>query len=427
MGAELKFPLVEADGRAGSYDTVCELWEYLQGLNWQPLRDKMTGRIIGASKPGPMNDTVAGCETGFCKTEFSLAHAANLFELQNALSELLDELRPFCERNNVRFLCYGIQPVTPPNKNLVMKKGRTSPWAKVFDSNRYVPAEHGNDSHLFTINAASHTHISVSLNEIIDAVNVLNGFAGAQIALTANSNIWRGRLDNSYKCVAEKFWDWWIPDGNRVGIPDRPFNDIRDYVSTVAQLRPVFAMRDGKPIILRTYGSFDEYYNSEKAVGIDPQGRRTELVPKQRDIDLHNSCYWYNARISRYFTVENRANDQQPPGELLCISALTLGLVSALAEATEEISSYRWETLRAMRETACRNGVKGRTGELTVATLAQRMLEIAREGLLKRGLGEEMFLEPLQRRVVELRCPADTAGEMFRRGGTEKLIDEWTI
>jgi hypothetical protein len=42
-------------------------------------------------------------------------------------------------------------------------------------------------------------------------------------------------------------------------------------------------------------------------------------------------------------------NDQQPPDALLAVSALTLGLVSALVEAKEELSSYDWQALRQMR------------------------------------------------------------------------------
>ncbi|MBC8217036.1 MAG: hypothetical protein H8E73_01095 [Planctomycetes bacterium] len=385
----------------------------------------MTGQIVGARKRGRQNDTVAGCETGFCKAEFSLAHVANLFDLQEQIDELRAELEPFCERNNVRFLCYGIQPVTPPSEGLMIKKGRTSPWVKTFGSNRHVDEKDGDDVHLFTINAASHVHISVCPEEAIDAVNVLNGFSGAQIALTANSNIWRGRMDPEYKCVAEKFWDWWMPDSDRVGMPREPFRDIEDYVRTISNFKPVYVVRNGRPIILERYRTFEEYYKLGRAVGRDTHGQEVSFVPEECDIDVHNSCYWYNARISRYFTVESRVNDQQPPDALLCIAAVTLGLVSALSEAKGVLSSYDWEMLREAREIACRRGLLSRAGEIPLVPIAIRMWATARQGLLRRGLGEEKFLDPLKRRLRDFRCPADRAKDLFENGGIDALVDAW--
>ena len=346
LGAELKFPLVTPDGSAAPESAVHALWDYLVERGWEAVRDAMTGNVIGAKKPGERNDTMASCETGYCKPEFSLAHVSDLHQLHRSIAELRAEIRFFSEQNDVLFLGYGIHPVTPPSKHLLMKKGRTSVWNKVFTSNQYVPEEDGDDLHLFTINTASHVHVSVPMDEAVRAVNVLNGFAGAQIALTANSNIWRGAIDKRYKCVAEKFWDWWMPDGERVGIPGEPFQNLHHYVQTVAGFRPVFVKRAGKPIVLQKYATFEEYFHNKRAVGIDHLGREVSFAPEKGDIDLHSSCYWFNARISQYYTVENRANDQQPPDALLAIAALTVGLISALPEAEEELASYEWRHLR---------------------------------------------------------------------------------
>lgn len=422
VGAELKFPLVREDGTAVSYETVCSLWLYLRERGWEPFHDSMTGEVIGARKAGELNHTVASCKTGYCKTEFSLAHVSNLFDLDQSIKNLREELRPFAEKHHMHFLGYGIHPVTPPGKRLLMKKGLTNIFNKVLCSNRCIPVEQGHDVHLFTINTASHLHISVSPGEAIPIVNVLNGFSGAQIALTAHSNIWRGRIDPDYKCVAEKFWDWWMPESNRVGVPERPFEDMEDYVRTISELRPIYVKRAGKPIILHKYQSFEEYFSEGRAKGIDVEGREVSFVPEEEDIELHGSCSWYNARISRCYTVENRVNDQQPPDDLMCVPALTLGLVSALPEAAEEIASYHWDELRMAREEACCNALSGTVKGGEISDLARRMLLVARLGLRRRGQGEEVFLAPLEQRLRSGRCPADEAAWLFKNGGIEALL-----
>jgi len=423
IGAELKFPLVNTDGSAASLETVCDLWEFLQGRGWQPDVDDLTGQVVGARTPGEKNDTVASCETGFCKVEFSLAHVADLFALDDAVRGLLASLTDFCSAQGVHLLGCGIHPMTPPSERLLIKKGRTSVWDKVFGANRCLGPEDGDDVCLFTINAASHVHLSITPDEAIDAVNVLNGFAGAQIALTANSSVWKGQVDPTYRCVSEKLWDWWMPESDRIGVPAKPFDDLRDYVETVAEFRPVYVKRAGKPIVLTRYDSFGEYYGRGRAVGLDGEGREVSFVPEPQDIDLHNSCYWFNARLSRYYTIENRANDQQPPGDLLCIAALTLGLVSALAEGREVLGRFDWRDLRRARECACRKGLAGEINGLRLSDLSKLMLVLAEMGLHKRGLGEEEYLAPLLRRLADHRCPADDAVDLFCSGGIQSLIE----
>jgi len=423
IGAELKFPLVNNDGTAVSIEKVDALWKYLSTTGWTMEQDSSSGKVIGAKKPGECNDTVASCETGYCKPEFSLAHVANLHEMHKAIETLREELQPFADKEEVHFLGYGIQPVTPPGKHLLMKKTRTSVWDKVFGANRILSPEDGDDVCLFTVNAANHIHVGVDRDDMIKAVNVLNGFSGAQLALTADSSVWRGKKDPHFKCVSEKLWDWWMPEGARVGIPHHPFTDFRHYMETIYGFRPVYVKRAGEPLLLKNYTSFRDYYNSERAFGIDSQGNARAVVPHIDDIALHNSCYWYNTRISRYYTVENRTNDQQPPSELIAIAALTLGLMHALDESMEVIDAHPWDQLRMVRESACKSGLEpDNEASIQTADLAGSMVECAQRGLKRRGLGEEQFLAPFKMRLTTKRCPADDAIEIFENEGIEALV-----
>jgi len=423
IGVELKFPLVREDGRAPDSDVVPALWNHLCSLGWEPVRDYVSREVVGARTATEGGYTVASCETGYCKPEFSLAPVISLVDLEAAIRELREELKPYADRYRVHFLGYGIQPVTAPSMHLRMDKSRTRVWDTVFRSNRIVPPELGHDLDLFTINAASHVHVSVSEEEAVPLVNIFNGFAGPQIALTANSSIWRGQVDPAYVCVAEKFWDWWVPEEGRAGVPQKLFMDLGDYALTIAGFRPVFVKRGDGPLLIQAYETFKHYYSQERAVGVRLDGQEVTVTPKPADIDLHCTCCWHPARITRYGTVENRPNDQQPPGALLCVAALTLGLTEALAESQEELSRFEWQELRAARKSACRSALRGMVGSQPIASLAGRLLESARLGLERRGLGEERFLEPLEERLKSGRCPSDDAVELFRQGGAERLVE----
>lgn len=427
IGAELKFPLVNPDGTAVPLETVQALWRYLAASGWEVIEDPVTGQIAGAKIAGPYNDSIAACETGYCKTEFSLAHVANLFELTESINHLRDVLAPFAEQHDVRFLGYGIQPLTPPSQDLLFKKARSCFWEQALPSNQRIPPERGDDVHLFTVNAGSHVHVSISPENAVRAVNVLSGFAGPQIALTAHSPIWQGRRDNQYLCVNEKLWDWWEPAEGRVGIPARPFKNLEDYVRTIENLAPIYVKRGGQPILLPKFQTFRDYYGSKNPTGKSLQGEEVSLLPRPDDIRVHNSCYWYTARISQYFTVENRVFDQQPPDELESAAALTLGLVSAASSAWEELSKYSWSSLRQAREVACCEGLDGQTDEFTMTELAGRMLQIADHGLSLRRLGEEKYLDPLRENLRQRSCPALRAMKVFDKSGITGLVEQLAL
>jgi len=281
---------------------------------------------------------------------------------------------------------------------------------------------------MFTVNATSHVHISVSREEAVTAVNVLNGFAGAQIALTANSSVWRGAVDSELCCVNEELWDRWRPAAGRVGVPEHAYTDLNDYVDSIAALRPVFVKRDGIPHLLGDrYGSFAEYYGTDEVLAETVEGEQRRIRPEPADIDVHNSCYWYSARISRYYTVENRLCDQQPPEALTVPAAITLGLVAASDRAWEELSKIDWQTLRALRSAACRDGMRAEVNGFKVTKLCETMIAVADEGLRRRGLGEEAFLQPLRERLSHGSNPADKAADLVNKQGIGSIVESYSF
>ncbi len=428
IGSELKYPFVDSNARAVRPEQVDSLWSHLIEQGWSPDTDEASGAVVGARLPGERNETVASCETGYCKTEFSLAHSENIHSLDKTRNSVTGELRRFLRDRDLHLLCYGAQPLSPPSSELLMKKMRAGFWDKALPSNNVIPKGKGDDVHLFTINACSHVHVSACPEEAVRAVNVLNGFAGAQLSLTANSPSRFDWTEAKLKCLNEKLWDWWEPVRGRVGIPEKPFEDLEDYVSRICCLPPIYVKRDGAPVILcHDHHAFSDYLSEDKALGRTVDGCEIRVEPGMEDVSTHNSCYWYTARISRYFTVENRVFDQQPPDAQLAPAALTLGLVCAAAEAWEELSSYDWAALREMRELACAHGMDWNLDGVSACDIAGRMLEIAEKGLKERDNGEQEYLAPFKNRIRECRCPADDAVDIPDSDWPGQLLEKYSL
>lgn len=439
IGSELKFPLVKRDGSAPNVTMTNALWEFLIQKGWEPLIDPHSGQTVGATTQGEMNEHRASCETGFCKVEFSLAHTDNLHALHATIEEIRKLMREFSKEFGAVFLGFGLQPLTPPGKHLLMKKSRNLFWDTLFGGNAHIPPEEGTDVHLFTISASNQVHIDVTMDEAVDAINVFNGLAGAQVALTANSNIWKGRVEEDYKCLGEVFWDWWLEDAHptRYGVPERKFLDLEDYFRYILEFPPVYVRRDKVPVGLPHCPTFSDFYScgvddvrcelgteTERLCGLTADGEAAEVAREESDLDQHFTFFWHNARLSRYYTLENRVNDQQPPDEMMAIPALTLGVMENLDGAASLIGEYQWEVLRESRMEAIRKGMDAEAGGVPVARVSESMVNIALEGLKKRGLAEEVFLEPLKKRLEERCCPADKAARIFNEEGLTGLLEK---
>lgn len=422
IGAELKFPVVDGNGLPPSQEKIDALWRYLADKGWQAKIDPVTDEIVGAKYPGELNHTQAGCETGYCKVEFSLAHVGDLHVLSQQVEALRATLKPFSEQHNIHFLGYGIQPCAAPSSDLFLTQARSSVWEEVCPSNQILPKNEGDDVNMFTVNAGSHVHCSVPADEAVNVVNLFNGYAPAFIALTANSSVWKNRISN-YLCIAEKFWDWWSPASDRSGLAPREFNNLPDYLESVLDYRPIFIMRDGNPILLKDYDRFIDFYSSEFAQGETLDNEMVNIAPTEADLGLHNSCYWYCGRISKYYTVELRCCDQQRPDELLSVSSLVLGLVSNGDAAREALSSITWEELAEARHQACLNGLEGVYARGTLADFAKMLVDIAEEGLRKRGLGEEIYLEAAKKRCEKGVSPGAEIRNIFENQGINGVLE----
>ena len=442
IGSELKFPVVREDGSAIGAAQTDALWDFLIMKGWNPVSDPLSGKTVGATKPGEMNEHRASCETGFCKVEFSLAHTASLADLAAEVGEILELISEFGEQSGAVFLGFGLQPLTPPGKDLLMQKSRNLFWDQLFGGNDYIPHGSGTDVHLFTISASNQVHVDVRMDEAVDAVNVFNGLAGAQVALTANSNIWKGRVDPAYKCLGEMFWGWWLKEAHpgRYGVPERKFRDLEDYFMEILQFPPVYVKRNGVPVALPYCRTFSDFFvcnqngaqcrrkdEGERDCGTTVTGEGVEITAEYGDLDQHFTFFWHSARLSRYYTLENRINDQQPPGEMLCIPALTLGIMENLKEGVALINSYPWEVLRKMRVQSARYGLDARVEGREVREIAREMVGVAEEGLSDRGLGEEVYLEPLIQRLAGDFCPADRAAEVFRTQGPKGFVESFRV
>ena len=422
VGLELKFPVVTENGDAVTAETIDEFWRICKADGWEPVRAPDTGQTVGVRGGDSDNPDAIRGATGVCVLEFALAHRESLGKLHEELIRLSTVVSELARRTGARLLGFGVHPKSTPCSDLRRQEDRTVFLDRVLPPRPNTPHGHEGNVDLFTIAADSQVHVDVDIDEAVAATNLLNGLAGPCLALTANSSVWRGQPDPRHLAVRELFYDWWSGGSARCGVPARPSQSFEDYVRATVDFRPVCVRRKSAYLGIAHYETFLDYYATERPTARTPQGETVSVARDADDIDLHDRAFWWDARVSRFGTVESRICCQQPPGEFLAPAALVLGLTENLKVARELISGTPWELLRELRLEAAHAGLGASLGNVSLRDLTRGMLTAAEHGLRQRALGEECFLEPLWERYSRNGEPARRARSEFARGGVAALI-----
>lgn len=435
IGIECELPIVNPEGEAAPLSVIYQLFDYLALAGFDLKVDEYTQKPVAATRINLESalqfdyceDTIS-TDLGFSTLEIALAPQTNLWVVEQQLNDLLSLLLPYFDQQQCRILGYGIQPFTPPSADLLVPHKRYNFIDRV-SGNEFVPASAGKDFHLLTVTASNQCHIEVSLEEAIPAVNVLNGLSGLQIALQANSPIWKGQVDNQYKATRELFWDYCFTDRiNQAGIPAK-FNDLAGYVDNLMSFKAQRVIRNGQAYRIASDQTFKDFYQeTQPTIGENREGECLLLTPQPEDIHLQNGFCYYNARlVSKFGTIENRMCCQQPPGETMVTAALTLGILENLAEAQQLLASLNFISPTKLRMKAIKNGLATKLAGKSIIPWGYQLLAIAEKGLQKRGDGEEIFLAPLFARVEKRQTPADLAIDIFQKEGIEAFLEAFSF
>jgi glutamate--cysteine ligase len=205
-------------------------------------------------------------------------------------------------------------------------------------------------------------------------------------ALFANSPFLEGRPSG---CLSLRGRVWTDTDPDRTGIPAVAFEDgfgferFADYVLDVPMY---FIMRDGKYIDAAgiPFRAFME--------GRALEGHRATMG----DFADHVTTVFTDVRLKRF--LEMRGADAGNAGMLMAKPALWTGLLydaAAQKAAAALIRGWTVEELRALRMEVPVRALAATIGGRTLRDIARDVVAIARDGLKARGLGEEVYLAPL--------------------------------
>jgi glutamate--cysteine ligase len=351
--------------------------EALAARGFEEIRDQ--GKLIGLKHGGESISLEPGGQF-----ELSGAPLATLHETAAEFSRHFETIRPVADQLGLGFAPLGYHPVARREDMPWMPKSRYAIMR------RYMPLRGtlGLDMMLRTCTVQVNLDFAgeADMRRKLRVGLLLQPVA---TALFANSPFKEGKPSGLLSTRAQV---WTDTDPDRTGIPAVMLEDgfgYKRYVDWVLDVPMYFVARHGT--LIDVAGASFRDYLAGRVPALEG------ITPTIGDFADHLTTVFPDVRLKRF--LEMRGADAGNPAMMVAQSALWVGLLydeAALAAAAA--LSRRWpvQDLVAARKAVPGLGLAAPIGGGTVRDLARDMVAIANDGLRARGLGEEIFLAPLE-------------------------------
>ena len=395
IGKEAEFPVVTQDGRAADVGVL--LRAFLDEGGFTPHYDEAT--LVSVAREG----LEIAIEVGRGTIELALSPCADLWELEKEFGKAMALVTRVVESCGMHLLGFGIQPRTPASHALMTSRKHYHALYRAI----------GKPWLALTTTAADQTHVDICRTELLDAINWMNLLSAPLIALCANSSVYGGRAG---KFVAGREGLLRSLGEDRYGMTPRKFSSLDEFIRYLCDYRS-FILRDGDK-----YKQFNKPFTNHLTASAQPPNAFSDFL-------FHEHYIWNSARARvAVSTIEVRPACQQPPSEPFAANALILGWVEALPQVVayfdDTLGNKTWDVMRVYRRAVVRDGLRTRE---PIPGMIRVLVEIAEDGLVRRGHGEEKFLLPVWKRIERRESPGMHARKLFEREGMQGLLKEIKI
>jgi glutamate--cysteine ligase len=364
------------------------LLEALATRGWEPILDG--GNPIGLKRGGAsISLEPAG------QFELSGAVVADLHATQAELQAHLREVHAVSESLGLGWAALGFHPLHTREQMPWMPKGRYAIMR------RYMPTVGALGLDMMTRTCTVQANLDYGDEaDMVEKLRVSLALQPVATALFANSPLTEGK-PNGFLSFRSQVWT--DTDNARSGIPGVVFEPgfgFERFAEWLLDVPMYFVMREGKWLDAAGQ-SFRAFLDG-----------KLDILPGERatmgDFADHVTTAFTEVRLKRF--LEMRGSDVGSPAMIVAQAALWVGLLyddAAQKAAAALVRGWTVEEIRALRAAVPRTALCSAHRGRPVQALAGEVLAIARDGLKARGLGEEVYLAPLEEIAASGQTQAD--------------------
>ena len=234
-------------------------------------------------------------------------------------------------------------------------------------------------------------------------------------------------------CYRDALWEYSTHGINphNIGMYDVDFESVDDILNYLETLNIYCVMRNGAYINFESMNVMDYFQNSHITGEIykNDKYEQIKIKPEIDDIDYLRAFKFINLTFRG--TLEFRSVCTQPIRDTMSVAAFHLGLKDKIDELNELISNdrviyHKGYTASELRKLLIQDELPTFINKKELCSLTNNILDIAKEGLVERGAGEEIFLKTLFNRVKNHTNPGKEIIKSLNSGtDIEKVIKEY--
>lgn len=428
IGVEFELPILNKEKKPVDFKVIHELTEnFMKEFSFDAEKYDDDGNISSATdrKTGD----ILSYDCSYNTIEFSFGKESDLNVIYGRFRKYYAFTSALLKENNHAVTGMGINPYHAYNKNVPVPNGRYRMLLHHLKSyGKYKDRKFFHDIPNFgLLTCASQTHVDVSRNELIEAINTFNKLEPLKALLFSNSPM------GEYLCARDHLWRESLHGLNphNVDVFDKDLESVDELVSYIRSMSLYCLERDGHYINFEPT-PLDIYFASDLIRGEFYNGRIYEeydFTPEIGDLDYLRSFKFVD--LTHRGTLELRSVCEQPVSEILTSQAFhaglkkNLGTLSVYLDDLHQIYGQAY-TIGELRRLFTRKALPSFISRDELSVILTDLVDIAKEGLERRNRDEAVFLEPLYRRAKEVLSPARETVEGEASGRSlEYYIDKF--
>ena len=403
VGVELEFPMLNMNKEPVDEKVATGLLKHFLKNGFEVLEKTVDGRpaFIG-NAPG---DAIS-FDNSYNNIEFAMNYGDDLCVIADRFYKYFKDAQKHLSRHNYFITGMGINPY----KDYIKQSHVNYSTYNMVDS--FLHKYSGGRFHKYpdfpAYLSSVQTHLDIHPNDMPRAMTLLAKLDFVRALLFSNSPAFD---DTDTICFRDYLWEksGFGQSAKNTGKVDEEFKTLDDIADSFLDRIIFNVIRDGEykifePVTLR------EYFENEKYGAIEE--------------DIKTFLSFRTVEITARGTLEVRSDCTQPLYSAFAPPAFSLGIVHNLDRAEEVIKSFLKKTGIKSKNSTLRDKViynkeiKG-IGFSELSMMLLEIVDVAADGLRKRGLMEQKFLAPLYERADILTCPAKKTA--IRLSGGESL------
>lgn len=432
VGLEFEFPVVNLHKKAVDFTVIHNLTDkFIQRFSFDVIYRDDENNIYMIQKSE--NGEGLSYDCSYNTLELSFGREKNINILYKRFREYYTFIQDYLKLHGHTLTGMGINPYNEYNNNIPIPNGRYrmlfhhlssyTSYGNVMSFHKYP------NFGLFS--CASQVQLDVTSDNVVEAINTFTKLEPLKSLLFANS-LWKN--DKVMLCSRDYFWKNSLQGFNRhnVDMYEVEISSLEELGEYIKSMSIYCVERENLYINFKPM-RISEYFSAGSVTGEYYNGKGYSQItfkPEYADIKYLRSFKFVD--LTYRGTLEFRSVCEQPVSEIMASGALHTGLMENLHELTEllegdKIIYHRGYSPAELRTMFNQEKIPAVFERNALIDLIIRVLDIARDGLQKRGMGEEHFLDSLYKRAEQLLSPARQMFEGIKAGkSVEYYIEKFS-